>query len=492
MELRDYWLTIRRRWRLVVLAVLLATGAAGLLTWQATPLYASSAQLFVSTPSSDTGEAATGDQFATRRVSSYVDLVKTRKLSETVANELGGELDPGMLRSEVSASVVPSTVNIVVTAMDPDPVVARDIAQAYAQSLSSLIADIETPPNGGSPPIRASIVDNAQVTSSPVSPNATRNLALGVVLGLLLGIGIAVLRDLLDTTIGSSDDIAEITSAPILGNINSDPDAARKEQTVALAEATPWAEAFRVLRTNMQYVEVDQDHRVFVVSSSLPGEGKSTTSHSLAITLAMAGESVALVECDLRRPTMAKRLHLDDAVGTTSVLIGRVALDDALQTQHESGMAVLTCGPRPPNPSELLQSHAMELLVKDLRSRFDVVILDAPPLLPVTDAALLAARADGMLAIVRHGKTTKDQLQHALERVESVGAKCLGVVINLVPPKRSNRGYGYGYGYTYTYAPTDDAGKPPKVSRAEKAAIKAAEKTAEKQGKRRRDAADEA
>ena len=155
-------------------------------------------------------------------------------------------------------------------------------------------------------------------------------------------------------------------------------------------------------------------------------------------------------------------------------------------------MAVLTCGPRPPNPSELLQSHAMELLVKDLRSRFDVVILDAPPLLPVTDAALLAARADGMLAIVRHGKTTKDQLQHALERVESVGAKCLGVVINLVPPKRSNRGYGYGYGYTYTYAPTDDAGKPPKVSRAEKAAIKAAEKTAEKQGKRRRDAADEA
>ena len=472
MELRDYWLTIRRRWRLVLLAVLLSTAAAGLLTLQATPLYASSAQLFVSTPSSDTGEAATGDQFATRRVSSYVDLVKTRKLSATVANELGGEMDPDMLRSEISATVVPQTVNIVITAQDPDPVVARDIAQAYAESLSRLVVDIETPSDGGNAPIRASIVDDATINSTAVSPNSTRNLALGLVLGLLLGVGIAVLRDLLDTSISSSDDIAAVTGVPILGNINSDPTAAKRDQVDALSEATPWAEAFRVLRTNMQYVEVDQEHRVFVVSSSLPGEGKSTTSASLAITLAMAGESVALVECDLRRPTMAKRFGIDDAVGTTSVLIGKVSLDDALQVQRDSGVSILTCGPRPPNPSELLQSHAMELLVKDLRSRFDVVILDAPPLLPVTDAALLAARADGMLAIVRHGKTTKDQLTHALERVESVGAKCLGVVINLVPPKRGrDRGYGYGYGYTYSYAPDDakDAsGKPLKHSKSSK------------------------
>ena len=202
-----------------------------------------------------------------------------------------------------------------------------------------------------------------------------------------------------------------------------------------------------------------------------PGGGKSTTFAILAITLAMAGDSVALVVCDLRLPTMGKRVGLDDAVDTISVRICKVSLDDALQAQRESGMSVLTCGPRPPNPSELLQSHAMELLVKDLRSRFDVVILDAPPLLPVTDAALLAARADGMLAIVRHGKTTRDQLAHALERVDSVGAKCLGVVINLVPPKRGgDRGYGYGYGYSYSYAPEgDNAARVKKFGRAAKA-----------------------
>ena len=459
MELKDYWLTIRRRWRLVVLAVVASTFAAGLLTLQATPLYASSARLFVATPSSDTGEAATGGQFATTRVLSYVDNVnKSRALAATVADNLGGEIDPDMLLGQVSASAVPQTVNILITVQNPDKVEARNIAQAYAEALKDQVASFEAPEDGGGSPIRIEVSSDAVINNNPVSPNVTRNLGLGVVLGLLLGIGIAVLRELLDTTISSTEDVNGVTPVPILGHINNDPAAVKKEQVTALSEATPWAEAFRVLRTNMQYVEVDQDRRVFVVSSALPGEGKSTTSASLAITLAMAGESVALVECDLRRPTMAKRFGLDDAVGTTSVLIGKIELDDAMQVQRESGVSVLTCGPRPPNPSELLQSHAMELLVKDLRSRFDVVILDAPPLLPVTDAALLAARADGLLTIVRHGKTTRDQLQHALERVDSVGGKCLGVVINLVPTKRGGDrgyGYGYGYGYSYGYAPEE-------------------------------------
>ena len=215
---------------------------------------------------------------------------------------------------------------------------------------------------------------------------------------------------------------------------------------------TPWAEAFRVLRTNMQYVEVDQDQRVFVVSSSLPGEGKSTTAVNLAITLALAKQRVALVECDLRRPLIAKRLGLDDGVGTTSVLIGKVALRDALQPYGDTGLDVLACGPIPPNPSELLQSHAMEKLLGELREQYDIVILDAPPLLPVTDAALLAAQADGALLVVRHGKTTRDQLRHAVERIEAVDAKPIGVVINLAPARRTGRSYGYGYGYSYGYS----------------------------------------
>jgi capsular exopolysaccharide synthesis family protein len=456
VELKDYWQTIRRRWKLIVMCILLATAGAGFLTWQTTPLYASSAQLFVQTTPSDANEAYTGGLFAAQRVTSYVDLVGTRKLSEQVSSDLGGELEPAALRAAVTAETVPETVNLIITAQDPDPVVARDIAQAYAEALSALVADIETPAGRTAAPIRASIVDNAEITEAPVSPNKLRNYGLGLLLGLLIGVGAAVLRELLDTSVATAEDVAEVTPSPILGHINSDPAAVKKEAALALAEATPWAESFRVLRTNMQYVEVDHDHRVFVISSSLPAEGKSTTAVNLAVTLALAGERVALVECDLRRPTMGQRLGLDDAVGTTSVLIGKVSLADALQTYEETGLSVLTSGPRPPNPSELLQSHAMEMLIKELRDQFDVVLLDAPPLLPVTDAALLAAQADGLLAVVRHGRTTRDQLRHALERVDSVGAKCVGVVVNLAPTRKSNRGYGYGYSYSYDYAPKRD------------------------------------
>ncbi|MCD4533762.1 polysaccharide biosynthesis tyrosine autokinase [Nocardioides sp. cx-169] len=464
VELKDYWQTVQRRWKLIVVVFLLCVAAAGFLTWQATPKYSSSARIFVSTTPSDTNDALAGNTFAAQRASSYVDLVGTRKLAESVASNLGGTAanDPEGLRAAISAEVVPETVNIVLTATDPDPAEARDIAQAYAEALSDLVADLETPRGQANALITASIVDNAQVSSSPVSPQPVRNIGLGAVLGLLLGLGLAVLRDLMDNTLSSSDDIALVTSAPILGHINSDPAAVKKAPAVALAESSPWAEAFRVLRTNMQYVDVDHERRVFVVSSSLPAEGKSTTAVNLAITLSLAGERVALVECDLRRPLIARRLGLDEAVGTTSVLIGKVSLDDALQTYDGTDLKVLACGQLPPNPSELLQSQAMEVLIKDLRERFDVVILDTPPLLPVTDAALLSAQADGMLAVVRHGKTTRDQLRHALERVEQVDAKCVGVVVNLAPAKKST---GYGYGYGYSYAPLKGgAGKHEKVS----------------------------
>jgi capsular exopolysaccharide synthesis family protein len=214
-----------------------------------------------------------------------------------------------------------------------------------------------------------------------------------------------------------------------------------------LSDVTPWAEAFRVLRTNMQFIDVDHSDRVFVVSSSVPGEGKTTAVTNLAITMALAGQRVALVECDLRRPRVAERLGLDDGVGTTTVLIGQLSLDEALQQHPDTGLTVLTAGRRPPNPSELLQSHAMKELIRELRGRFDVVLLDAPPLLPVTDAALLASQADGLLMVVRHGKTSKDQVRLALQRVEAVDGEVVGVVINMAPASGRSYGYGYGYGY---------------------------------------------
>ncbi|MFD1946447.1 polysaccharide biosynthesis tyrosine autokinase [Nocardioides aestuarii] len=452
MELKDYWEIIRHRWGLILGCLVLAVGAAGVLTWQTTPLYESSTRLFVSTSESDVSQAYQGGLFATQRVASYSELVKGNELADRVADRLGGETTADDLQSQVRAEVVPETVILQITATNPDPELARDIAQAYAAELELFVSEIET--TGSKPAsIKATEVGSAQVSDAPVTPNIPRNIGLAAVLGLLLGIGLAVLRELLDTSISSAADVTHSTEAPILGNIHQDPGSVKIAPVDALSNASPWSEAYRVLRTNMQYVEVDHDHRIFVVSSSLPGEGKSTTASNLALTLAMADQRVALIECDLRRPTLARRLELDDAVGATSVLIGRVSLQDAMQVHRTSGLHVLTSGPIPPNPAELLQSVAMEKLLTDLRHDYDVVIIDAPPLLPVTDAALLATQADGCVVVVRHGKTTRDQLTHSIERLEAVDAKPVGVVINATPAKRAARAYSYSYGYGYGYAP---------------------------------------
>lgn len=485
MELKDYWLTVRRRSRIVVATFVTALVVAGIFTLAATPQYESSTRLFVSTTSeSDSSSAYTGNLFATQRVTSYADLVTSRALASQVADRLGDDSDPDELMEAVTASVVPETVNLVLTAVDMDPERARDIAQAYGEELAILVRELETPDGESRAPIRATIVDDAVQTASPVAPQPLRNLALAGVLGLLLGIGLAVARELLDTSLSTSDDIGDVTDAPILGNIATD-EAANLAPIEVLSSATPWAEAFRVLRTNMQYVEVDEEQKVIVMTSSLPGEGKTTTAINLALTTAMAGQRVVLVEADLRRPLIAQRLQLDGAVGTTNVLIGKVSLADALQEYGSSGLQVLASGPIPPNPSELLQSHAMETLLTDLRGKFDVIIVDAPPLLPVTDAALVAAQADGAVIVIRHGRTTRDQLQHSIERLEAVDAKALGVVINQAPSRKNRTGYGYGYGYGYGFESEVEVDS--KRSRREATArVKAETKAAAKKSGRRR------
>ena len=453
MELQDYWRAIRRRWLIVLACLGAVLAVAAVLTWTTTPQYSSTARLFISTSQSDENSAYTGNLFATQRVASYADLTGSNQLAERVADRLGPDADAGELGTVVTASVVPETVILEISATDADPERAAAIAQAYAEELQLLVEELETPKGRADAVIKATIVDGAQVSNAAVSPQPMRNLDLAGVLGLLLGVGLAVARELLDTSVKSPEDVASVVSAPILGNIFSDDDAKRAPAEV-LATANPWAEAFRVLRTNMQYIEVDHEQKTFVMTSSLPGEGKTTAAVNTAVTLSQAGHRVALVECDLRRPLVAERLELDGAIGTTSVLIGKVDLEDAIQRYADTELDVLTCGPIPPNPSELLQSNAMEKLLSDLRSRYDIVILDAPPLLPVTDAALLAARTDGAIVVVRYGRTTRDQLSHAVERLESVDAAALGIVINMTPARKSSSGYGYGYGYGY--APLDE------------------------------------
>lgn len=453
MELRDYLRVLRTRWLLIALFALAFVAIASALTLHATPQYASKARLFISTSGSDETSPLSGGEFSLQRVKSYADLLTGREISRRVVDELGLHESPGALASQISATSSPETVILNITVTDPDPKRARVLADAVSRAFVSYVAELETPPGKDAATIKASIVDPAASSSTPISPNPRRNITLGLVLGLVLGAGAAVLRETLDTTIKSSRQLDPLVAAPIIGTISFDTDAVDTPLITNIDTYAPRAEAFRVLRTNLQFIDPDVQRKVFVVTSSLPGEGKTTTAVNLALALAEGGESVVLVEGDLRRPKISEYLRLESAVGLTTVLIGKLPLEDAVQTTASEGLAVVTSGATPPNPAELLKSSAMSSLIASLREQYDIVLIDAPPLLPVTDGALLAAQADGALLVVRHGKTTTDQVTLAVERLEAVGATPVGVIFNMTPAKGGD-GYGYGYGYAPDAATT--------------------------------------
>lgn len=454
MDLRDYVSVLKARWMLIALCTMVTIALAAILTWRATPQYASSARLFVSTASADDSQALQGGAYSLQRVKSYADLLTGQEIARRVVDTLDLDESPSALSTQISASSKIDTVILTITVTDPSRERAKLLVDAVAEEFVGYVAELETPPGKDEATSKATVVDPGTLPGSPISPNPTRNLGLGAVLGLLLGVGIAVLRDSFDSSIKSVRQLESLVPAPVIGTISYDPEAVNTPLISALDAYAPRPEAFRVLRTNLQFIDPDLERKVFVVTSSLPGEGKTTTAVNLALALAEGGEKVALVEGDLRRPKISEYLRLESAVGLTTVLIGKLPLKDAVQSTANEDLTVLTSGSTPPNPAELLKSSAMGVLIETLRETYDIVLIDAPPLLPVTDGALLAAQSDGALLVVRHGKTTTDQLSVAVERLEAVGATPVGVIFNMTPAKG---GDGYGYGYGYGYAPEPPA-----------------------------------
>ena len=238
--------------------------------------------------------------------------------------------------------------------------------------------------------------------------------------------------------------------APILGRIAFDSDAQKKPLLTQAASQSPRAESFRQLRTNLQFANVAEHAKTLVVTSSLPGEGKSTTATNLAIALSQAGESVCLIDADLRRPMVGEYLGLERNAGLTTALLGTSDVNDLLQPWGQDTLFVLTSGQIPPNPSELLGSVEMKHILARLEATFDAVVIDAPPLLPVTDAAVLAQHAGGVVVVVGADKTRVQDLHKAMETLNLVDAKVLGVVINRVQVTARD-----AYAYSYYAADTN-------------------------------------
>ena len=448
MELSDYLRVLRKRWRLVLLFPLLTVAAAALITSQTTPQYQATVQFFISTPATtaDTGTAYTGGLFSQQRVKSYSRLLSGPRLAQAVREDLGTAPTAAV---RVSANAQPDTVLLTATTTDADPKRALAIAQAVGRVFPSLVDELEKPLDGGPSTIKAVVSAEAAVGSEPVSPRPVRNIALALVLGALLGVGVAVAREAMDNTIKTPEQLREIAELSMLGAIPFDSRAGKRPLVVQDDPRAPRAESFRQLRTNLRFVAIDRPLRSLVVTSPLPGEGKSTSACNLAITMAQSGVKVLLLEGDLRRPKVTDYLGIEGAVGLTSVLIGQATLDEAIQRWGKDGLSVLPTGPLPPNPSEMLASSGMRDLMQELESRYELVIVDAPPLLPVTDAAILATISTGVLFCIRSGAVRRDQARRAVEALAAVDAVMVGALFTMVPRRGPDSYGGYGYGYSY-------------------------------------------
>lgn len=444
LDFKQFLVVLRRRWVSVLLLIALALGVAAGITFTRTPMYESKSQVFLSIDVRNTTDAYAASLFASNRAASYAKLAKSTALSERVIEQLNLDMTPEKLADRIDAEVVELTSLIEIKVKDENARDAQKIGDVVTEEFTKFVPGLETAGGQSESQINAQITDEASYEPDQVSPTVLLNMIVAALIGLVLGIGLAVARELLDRTIRTADHVAELTDSPVLASIGFDNDIRSAPLLTDLGGFAARTEAFRLLRTNLQFIDLDHQPRCLVITSAVPGEGKTMTSTNLAVALAQTGRNTLIIDADLRRPRVATTLGLDPAIGLTTALVGKTEIHDAIQVHEASGLHVLASGAKPPNPTEILQSKITQDLIRRLRSSYDMVIIDAPPLLPVADASVLAKLADGVIIVARHGKTTKDQVNEAINRLNQVGARLYGVVVNMVA-KRAIGSYYYYY-----------------------------------------------
>lgn len=468
LNVTEYLRIIRKHWVPVTALALAGIVFAGIFAFTRTPTYTTTSQVFVSFHGAEsTSELATGTTYVQRRVVSYANLVRSAQVLEPVVEELGLDTNAGELGTRVQASPVTDTVLIDITATDADPTLAARIANTVAESLAERVDELETPQRSGDSPVQLQLVREATAPGSASYPNIPVMILVGFLLGTALGVAVAVLRELVDTRVRSEQDLRAVTDSSVIGTITMDDEAKNNPLVVQTSPYHTRSEAFRRLRTNLQFLDLDGGPQALVVTSSVPDEGKTTTAINLAITLADADAKVLLIDADLRRPSVAGYLGIEGSVGLTTLLIQRATIDDVIQPWGSAGLYVIPSGAVPPNPAELVGSKTMARLIQEMSEQFDYVIIDTPPLLPVTDAALIAKMTSGVLMVAGAGQIRREQLRQSLANLSAVSARVLGIVLNKVG--RGADTYGASYGY-YEYQPHPDgtggtADRPSKADR---------------------------
>lgn len=402
------------------------------------------------------GSAQAAADIANTYAKAYITAHRTNQVDQYTQQITALQNSISSLRAK-QATVAPS---------DPQYSALQQSINTLTQSVEQTQAETQVVSQVG-----PSIVNAAVVPSSPSSPKPVRNAIIAIFVGLILGVGLAFLRERLDDGI-TSRDVAQRAAGnrPILGLIPLvESWRAKGAHHLAIAEDSHSnvAEAYRTLRTAVQFVGIDQPKKVIAVTSSRPEEGKTTLTANLALSFARAGQKVIVISGDLRRPRIHDFFGLTNSSGLTSLLLGVASSSEVvLPVAGEPGLSVVPSGPVPPNPAEILALNRLVDVVDELARGADMVLIDCPPLLPVADALLLSRLADGVLVLASARTTSRRELARTFEMLDQVDAPSMGLVLNEVPASGSGYGYGYsyGYGYGYGYSRAEDSSPPSGLS----------------------------
>jgi capsular exopolysaccharide synthesis family protein len=444
---REFLSVLGARWRIIALSLLAVIAAAAIQTMLTPAMYTASAKIFLSAkdPVSTGGNEKPTYAIQAGDLNTYLDVLTSPAVTDPLRQRIG--LPPGAPLG-LSGEVSQTSNMMTITSVGGDPQLAARIANEAGPVLADVAKRFSPLLASSGQDVNSEAISPATVPGEPTSPNAKRNLMLGALLGLALGVGLALLTHSLDTKVRDEEDIKALSRRPILGDIPLVK--AAKGGLLLSVENDPHgrhAESIRRLRTNILFVDVTTGGHSFVVTSSVPGEGKTTTTVNLALAMADAGSKVLLIDGDLRNPSVASTMGLDGSFGLTTLLLGHAEPDDVIQRWRQSTLYVLPAGPVPPNPSELLGSEPMEQLFGKLAHEFDFILFDSPPVVPVIDAVLINKLTHGLIMVVGAERTRKKDLTSAIHSLETVEAPVAGFALNMVPSSSSTaHRYGY-YGY---------------------------------------------
>lgn len=442
MTLGEYLGALRKRWLLIV-AVTILGGVIGYAYGSIQPdtYRAQSSVVVVPARGDSTSELVQGSNYVQGLVATYTVVAKSPVVLDRVIADLSLDTNARALAGQITVdSPLDTTVlQIAVTGRDPSQI--TQIANGVAAELAIAVEGLAPQTSTSGPAVRVELISGATEPRYPIAPNVRLLAVVGAIIGFVIGIAYAVLRQLLATRLVSRNDIADVTDLPILGEVFSTGSEVSLPTTVRESASGSAAESVRSVAAALRFANVDGDTKVIMVTSPDASEGKSSVTLALALILAEQGQKVLLIDADLRRGSIADLTGLEGVVGLTTVLVGDVTDEAAIQTWGSPPISVLTSGAVPPNPGQLLASAHLRQLLMAARNAYDLVLVDSPPVLAVSDPLWVAPAADGILIVTRYRRTKRDALARTISALDSTRTRVLGVIFNGTKKVTSNPYY---------------------------------------------------